>query len=161
MVFGIFTIMLAVLPFVLYNQPLGWAYTGDGRDTLNAVFKKTTVYDSIAFDPDAGILNNLAVGFMIAALVFAGLTLLLSLVNIVGRAACAPRVYGAKVAALFFFLSSLAAVVLLGIDMAQVYGVKAFGQIFENTVGYGLLITFLSSLFALIFSPKRIKPSKK
>lgn len=157
MIFGIFTIMLSVLPFVLYNQPLCWAYTGDGRDTLNEVFRKTTVYDAITFEAENGILRNLASGFMIATLVFAGLTLLLSLVNIIGRAACAPRVYGAKVAALLFFLSALTAVVLLGIDMAQVYGVKAFSQLFENTVGYGLLITFLSSLFALIFSPKRIK----
>ncbi len=157
MVFGIFTVMLAVSPFALFTQPLYWAYIGEDMKVLNEIYQRVSCYDGIKFGEDFSIYYNIGVGFMIASLVFAGLTALMSLINIVGKAAESKRVYGAKVAALFFFLTTLTAVVLIGIDAAQTFAVKEFMQVFESTVGYGLLGSLLASLFALIFSPRRIK----
>ena len=153
MVFGILTVLLAIVPFVLFSQPLVWAYIGEGKDLLNKSYRQISCYDGIHFEGD--LLYTIGVCLMILALVLAVVTIIFTIINLAGKDTNGKKPVGVKIIALFFFLVMLGAVAVLGVYLGQVYGVKAFKDVFESTVGYGLLGSLLASIFALIFAPRK------
>ena len=75
MFFSIITILMAIVPFIMYTQPLFWAYTGEGMDAFNKGYKSTSCYQGINFEVDNGLYIAGCI-FMIIALIFAGITIL-------------------------------------------------------------------------------------
>lgn len=154
MIFGIITILLTLVPFIMFTQPLFWAYAGAGRDIANAVYKEISCYEGIRFDGE-NILYIIGVVCMIFALVMAVVTAILTILNMVAKSNGHKKVVGVKVCAFFFFLMMLASVVLVGVYYGLACNVKTFDDLLAGTVGYGLLGSFVASLFALIFAPKK------
>lgn len=161
MVIGIITILLGVLPFIMFTQPFLWAYTGEGAKGLNAIYKLTSCYDAISFKEGETMLN-IGVGCMIASLVFAGIMILLTLLNMIGRASGNAKILvGAKIAAFLFFLTTLASVILIGIYVSQEVFIQDKTDFLQSTVGYGLIVSLVGAFLSVFFAPSKRKLIEK
>ena len=162
MIGGIITLIFGVLAIVMCTQPVITTYGTDSSGNFEASSVDASVFDFINFE--GGTYQTVASVFIILALVFAGIMLLLTLINLIARASSNKSFIGAKVAALMFFLCTLVAVVMVGVYCINdlLPGGKEFWDYLrENgayvTVGWGLLVTFGSSLICLIFAPRKRK----
>ena len=173
MIGGIITILFGVLSIIMFSQPIISVYGTDSEGSLDAYNFKTSLFDFITFEEGQSTYHTVAAVFLILSLIFAGIMLLLSLVNLIARASNNKSFIGAKVAGLMFFLCMLVAVIMVGMycinDMFTLFG-GIFGegsgqQIWQGfadagmyvTVGWGMLVAFGSSLICLIFAPRKKK----
>lgn len=163
MFFGVFAILLGVATFVLLDQPAFWAYAGEGKNLLNAIYKEgPSGYQLIKFQEGQNTFMMVGNIFLIIALVFCGLMMLFSLLNLIGRAAGSNRLVGAKFFSIMFFLTMAVACVMYVMFMKDSTNASTVAEILERgTIGYGLVAAFGASLLALIFSPRRKKNFKK
>ncbi len=166
MIGGIIALVFGVLAIVMCSQPVIGIY-GEALDgSFNVESSKASVFDFINFE--GGTYQTAASVFIILSLVFAGIMLLLTLVNLIARASNNKSFIGAKVAALMFFLCMLVTVIMVGMycinDMFAIFG-EGGKEIWDGlretgtyvTVGWGLLVAFGSSLLCLIFAPRKKK----
>ncbi len=168
MIGGIITLIFGVLSIVMFSQPIIGAYGTDSEGNLDSYDFKRSLFDFITFDENQGTYHTVAAVFLILALVFAGIMLLLTLVNLIARAANNKSFIGAKVAGLMFFLCMLVAVIMIGMhcinDMFAILG-EGGKEIWDGfremgiyvTVGWGALVAFGSSLICLVFAPRKKK----
>lgn len=166
MIGGIITLVFGVLSIVMFSQPV-IGYYGKAIDgSFNVESPKVSVFDFINFE--GGTYQTIASVFIILSLVFAGIMLVLTLVNLIARASSNKSFIGAKVAALLFFLCILVSVIMVGMycinDMFAIVGQggkEIWDAIRESgtyvTVGWGLLVAFGSSLLCLVFAPRKKK----
>ena len=96
---------------------------------------------------------------LIIALVFAGIMMLLTLINMIGRTSNNKAKVGAKVAALLFFLVMLTATIIYGVyalDNLNSETITEYSGLFTS-IGYGLIVSLGASFIALIFAPRKKK----
>ncbi len=158
-IFSIIALLMGALTFIMFSQPLFWTYGGEGAGGMNEIWKRGSLYDAISFPEGQDTLLTVGAVLLIIALVFAGLMMLLTIINMIGRASNNKAKVGAKVAALLFFLVMLA--------LAIVYGVYALDNLNSETIteysglftsiGYGLIVSLGASFIALIFAPRKKK----
>ena len=155
-IFSIVALLMGALTFIMFSQPLFWAY-GEGADGANEIWKRGSLYDAISFQEGQNALLTVGAVLLIIALVMAGVMMLLTIINMIGRASSKKAKVGAKVAALLFFLVMLAASIIY-----VVYSVENLNSFSEFTdivvtIGYGLIISLGASFIALIFAPRKKK----
>ncbi len=166
MIGGIITLVFGVLAVIMFTQPVTGYYGKDPDGSPVVTSPNESVFDFINFE--GGTYQTVASVFIILSLVFAGIMLLLALVNLIARASSNKAFIGAKVAALLFFLCMLVTVIMVGMycindGLAIIPGggkeawdaLREFGTYY--TVGWGLLVAFGSSLLCLIFAPRKKK----
>ena len=156
MAFSVITILVALVPFIMYTQPLYWSYLGENCTSQNQYNKLTSCYQGIKF-VKGDLLQNFTVVFMILTLVLAGLTIIITLANMISRARGKKRVVGAKLTAFLFFIVALTSCVLILIYQSKAVGARTFEDIMSLTVGYGMLVSAVCALFTVIFAPKKVK----
>ena len=49
-IFSIIALLMGVLTFIMFSQPLFWTYGGEGADLANKIWKKGSLYDAISFE---------------------------------------------------------------------------------------------------------------
>ena len=166
MIGGIITILFGVLSIIMFSQPVIGMYGTDLNGNLSSYDFKKSLFDFITFEEGQSTYHTVAAVFLILSLIFAGIMLLLSLVNLIARASNNKAFIGAKVAGLMFFLCMLISVIMVGMycinDMFVLLGGKEFWNLMrENgvyvTVGWGMLVAFGSSFICLIFAPRKKK----
>lgn len=159
MVASVFTIILGVIAFVMFSKPVFWSYSGEGMLENNEVFKLQSCYDILNFESYENIYLLLGKVLLLVGMVFAGLMILLALVDLIGRAAGnkTPRVEVRLLACGFFFFMLLSAV------MFVVYWLQKTGadNFMNSTLGYGFLTAMVAALISLFFAPSRRKGVKK
>lgn len=153
MITGILTLVFGILSFVFLSAPALWSYTGDGKNAANIVNKLTNGYNIISFGKGQDIYATIASIFLILAIVFGILTLVLTLVNLMGKAADNSKFrVGCKIVSTLFFLCLLVAAIMIAVYTdIQVEGAK-FGTL---TIGYGIIGALISSLLVVILSPRK------
>ncbi len=154
MVTGILTILFGVLSFVFLTAPATWSYVGDGKDLANIANKLTNGYNIISFGKGQDIYATIASIFLILAIVFGILTLVLTLVNLMGKAADNSKFrVGCKIVSILFFLSLVVAAVMIGVyAQSSLPENTQFGTL---TIGYGIIGALISSLLVVILSPRK------
>ncbi len=162
MIGGIITLLFGVLSIIMFTQPIISAYGTASDGSLQSYDFKSSVFDFINFDGE--IYQTVASVFIILSLVFGGIMLILTLINLIARAANNKAFIGAKVSALMFFLCMLVAVVMVGVYCINelFIGGKDVWNAYRElgvyvTVGWGLLVSFGASLLCLIFAPRKKK----
>lgn len=152
----------------MFSQPIISVYGTDSEGSLDAYNLKASLFDFITFDEGQSTYHTVASVFLILSLVFAGIMLILTLVNLIARASSNKAFIGAKVAGLMFFLCMLVAVIMVGMycinDMFAVLG-QGGKDIWQGlaesglyvTVGWGMLVAFGSSFICLLFAPRKKK----
>lgn len=164
MICGIITLIFGILSIIMFTQPVIGVYGENSEGDLSSIDSKASLFDFITFDKGQPIYHTVASVFLILSLVFAGIMLLLTLVNLIARAANNKAFIGAKVSALMFFLCMLVAVVMVGVycinDLPLIgkEGWKLFKEMgIYITVGWGMLVAFGASFICLIFAPRKKK----
>lgn len=164
MIGGIITIIFGVLSIVMFSQPLIGMYGADSEGNLDSYNFEASLFDFITFKEGQSTYHTVAAVFLILSLIFAGIMILLSLVNLIARAVNNKSYIGAKVSAFLFFICMLVAVIMVGLYCISDFcigGQKTWDYIREMgvyiTVGWGMLVAFGSSLVCLIFSPRKKK----
>lgn len=153
MICGVLTLLLGAAMFVMFTQPLFWAYSGEGKELANEIYKRLSCYDGIVFEKGQDTMYTIACVFMIIAMVLGGIMMLLTLLNLIGRATGSTRLVGTKLVSLFFFLTILASLVLFAIYMRDV----SEGGLMKINVGYGLIGATVAAFLSFIFSPRSKK----
>ena len=161
---GIIAILFGVLSIVMFTQPVIGLYGQNSDGGLDSIDSRLSVFDFITFEDGQPLYHTIASAFLIASLVFAGITLLITLINLIARASNNSRAgISAKVPALLFFLCMLVAVVMIGVFcIFDLLGSKEAWDLFrENgvyvTVGWGMLVAFGSAFICLIFAPRKVE----
>ena len=164
MIGGIITLIFGVLSIVMFTQPVIGIYGQSSEGDLSSIDSKASSFDFITFDKGQPIYHTVASVFLILALVFAGIMLLLTFVNLIARASNNRSFIGAKVSALMFFLCMLVAVVMVGVYCINDFllgGKDAWNALKELgayvTVGWGMLVAFGASFICLIFAKRKKK----
>lgn len=162
MICGIITLIFGVLSIIMFTQPVIGIYGQSSEGDLSSIDSKASLFDFITFDKGQPIYHTVASVFLILALVFAGIMLLLTFVNLIARASNNRSFIGAKVSALMFFLCMLVAVVMVGVYCINdlLPGGKDAWDILKEfgayvTVGWGMLVAFGASFICLIFAPRK------
>lgn len=105
--------------------------------------------------------------FLIVAMVFCGLMILFSIINMIMSSAGKNKVLGTRVFAILFFLTALVALIMYVLYANQLMNtniedfiqtIKDGGAVF--TVGYGMICFVVSALLSIIFASGK-KKSKK
>ncbi len=173
MIGGIITLIFGVLSIIMFSQPVITMYGTDSDGALQSYDFDRSLFDFITFEDGQSVYHTTAAVFLILSLVFVGIMLILTLVNLIARASSNKAFIGAKVAGLMFFLCMLVAVIMVGVycinDMFTLFG-GIFGgdsgqQIWQGfadagmyvTVGWGMLVAFGSSFLCMIFAPRKKK----
>ena len=155
MIWGILTAVLSILAIVMFTQPALAFYTSGGGENVSS-YQATNGFDMLKFSENQNTFLTIAIIFMILTLVFAGLTLIFSIVNSCLRATNAKRQIGAKIPALFFFLTALVACAMLIIYANDVLPMADTSKLkFVYTIGWGMIVVFVASLLSLIFAPRK------
>lgn len=158
-IFSIIALLMGALTFIMFSQPIFWTYGGEGADLANKIWKKGSLYDAISFEEGQNTLLTVGAVLLIIALVFAGIMMLLTLINMIGRASNNKAKVGAKVAALLFFLVMLTATIIYGVyalDNLNSETITEYSGLFTS-IGYGLIVSLGASFIALIFAPRKKK----
>ena len=159
MIGGILTLIFGILSVVMFTQPVIGIYGQNSEGGLESYDLDGSLFDFINFE--GSTYQTVASVFMIIALVFAGLTLLITIFNLFSRAASKKAKIGAKVTALAFFLAMLVAVVMVALFcINDLFMSKEGWDFFRElgayvTVGWGMLVSFGCSLLCLIFAPRK------
>lgn len=159
MICGIITLLFGVLSIIMFSQPIITMYGSGAEGGVETVDIGGSCFDFINFGEHQSVYQTTASVFLILSLVFGGIMLLLTLVNLIARAANNKAFIGAKVAALFFFLCMLVTVIMVGVhcikDIPGWEILKDAG--IYITAGWGLLVAFGSSLICMLFAPRKKK----
>jgi len=159
MVASVIAIILGVFAFVMFSKPVFWSYTGEGMVENNEGFKQLNCYDILNFESFENIYHLLGKVLLLIAMVFAGLMIMLALVDLIGRAAGnkTPRVEVRLLACGFFFFMLLSSVMFV-VFWLQKTGANNF---MNSTLGYGFLAAMAAALLSIFFAPSRRKGVKK
>lgn len=169
---GIIVVLLGICSFVMLTQPALAFYGGNGnelaetiKDFLNKNFTgSTNCYDMIVFEESQNTYWLIGNIFLIIAIVFCGLLLLFTILNLVLQSAGKNKILGTRIFAIFFFLFAVLSLVmyvlfaneLMNTNLEDfVQTIKEGGMIF--TVGYGLICFVISSLLTIFFASGKKK----
>ncbi len=164
MVWGILTLLLGVLSFIMYSQPVFAIYGNATLAELGDLFglSKKNCYNNISFNDNQNTYLTVGNVFLILSMVSCGIMILLTLLNLIARATNNKSYVGTKIASISFFVfTSIASIMMI------VYTAKdnQISSVIENikdgspvmSIGYGLIIVLIASFFAMIFSPRKKK----
>ena len=169
---GIIVVLLGVCAFVMLTQPALAFYGGEGneisqaiKDFLNKNFSgSTNCYDLLVFKDEQSTYWLVGNIFLIIAMVFCGLLLLFTIVNLIMQAMGKKNFIGTRIFAIFFFIFTLISTimyVLFANEMMNtnledfIQTIKDGGVVF--TVGYGIICFLISSLLSTFFASKKKK----
>lgn len=172
MVCAIITILLGICSFVMLTQPALAFYGGEGdavssaiRDLLESVFGgSTNGYNMLVFEEGQNTYWYVGNIFLIVAMVFCGIMILLSILNLIMQSAGKEKILGTRVFAIMFFLTALVALImyvlfaneLMGSDMEGfIQSIKDGGVVL--TVGYGLICFVVASFLSIFFASGKKK----
>lgn len=156
MIAAIFTIILGVAAFVMFGQPVFWAYSGVDKASQNAIYKQQSCYDLLNFESIDNIYLFIGKICLLIAMVFAAMMIILALAHLFGRAAGNPRPrVEVRLIACCFFLFMLAAAILLMVYMQQKTGQTAINSTITESIGYGFISAFGAALLSIFFAPSR------
>ena len=159
MVSAVITIILGVAFFAMLAFPVFWGYAGEGKEGFNLIFKQIGGYDILTFAKGENIFLLLGQIFLILAMVFGGLMLLLALAYLFGKAAGNDRPkIRTRLIALLFASCAVVATVLLAVYAVQTKCGVENANVFA-CVGYGLIAAVLVSIISIFFAPN-VKKSK-
>ncbi len=161
MVWGIITLLLGVASIIMFSQPAYGIYNFTG-DKPDAQFLGDNIFDLIKFEKGMTSYEIAGSVFLILALIACGIMLLLTLFNLIAKAVNNKSYVGSKLAALAFFIfMSIAGVMFAvhaAVDLMNSDIWKAFaeeGIVFS--IGWGMIVSIICSLLALIFAPRKSK----
>lgn len=165
MITSIITILFCLVPFIMFTQPALMIYGGENNVIIELLKKlgldgQVSGYELIKFEEGQSVYLTVASVFMILTLVFAGLTMFSSIINFFLKDKSKSNGVSGKVVGMFYFLSAIVAGVMLAL-YADGLGISSEELKIIYTVGWGMLATLVSSLFALIFAPMGRKKKRK
>ncbi len=161
MIWGIITLILGVGGIIMFTQPAYGTYNFSG-DRPEASFLDANLFDLIRFEEGMSGYEIAGSVFLILALVFAGVMLLLTLFNLIAKAVNNKSYVGSKLAALGFFVSMLVATIMFGVHAAvNIMGGDLWQAFVDQgivfSVGWGMIVAFVCSFLCLIFAPRKNK----
>ena len=171
MICAIITILFGACAFVMLTQP-ALAFYGGNNDIQTAIkdfFNKqfagnSTGYGLLSFEDGQNTFWLLGNIFLIIAMVFCGLMILFSIINLIMTAAGKDKVIGTRVFAMLFFVFALIALIMYVLYANQLMSttiedfiqtIKDGGVVF--TVGYGLICFATAALLSIFFASGRKK----
>ena len=167
MVGAIITVLFGICAFVMLTQPALAFYGGEGDIVSNAIRNlverffggSMNGYDMLVFKEGQNTYWLVGNVFLIIAMVFCGLMVLFSVLNMIMLALGKDKVIGTRVFAIMFFLMALVALIMyvlfanefMGTNMEDfIQTIKDGGVIF--TVGYGLICFVVASFLSIFFA---------
>lgn len=161
MVFSILALLFSVGAIVLFTQPMFGIYN-IGNEKINAEFSTKTLFDMIKFEKGQNIYLTVGSILLILTLVFAGLTILLTLLNMIARATTNKSYVGTKFVSFFFFIFAIAAGITYALYMAKVEMSLEVWQAYVDkgivfSIGWGMICVMVCSLLSFVFSPRKKK----
>ena len=172
MICAIITILFGACAFVMLTQPaLAFYGGGEGelaneiKDFLNKFLgDNTSGYGLLTFEEGQNTFHLVGNIFIIIAMVFFGLMILFSIINLIMTAAGKDKVIGTRVFAMLFFVFALIALIMYVLYANQLMSttiedfiqtIKDGGVVF--TVGYGLICFAAAALLSIFFASGRKK----
>ena len=161
-VFSIITLILGVGAVVIFTQPAYGIYnfSGDGLESYK--FLDSSLFDLIKFDSDQHAYLTVVAVALILALVFAGVMLIITLINLITKATKNRSYVSARWFALFFFIFMALAGIMLAVYCNEVVmGDKIVDFIAPEgtliSIGWGMIVAMCASLLTIIFAPGKNK----
>ena len=163
-IFSIITIILGVGGIVLFTQPAFGIYNFNSEGTLEGyTFPDGSLFDLINFESGQHAYLTVVAVALILALVFAGIMLIITLINLITKATKNKSYVSARWFALFFFIFMALAGIMLAVYCNEVImGGDISGGILElagatYSIGWGMIATMAISLLTVIFAPGKNK----
>lgn len=171
MICAIITILFGACAFVMLTQP-ALAFYGGNNDIQTAIkdfFNKqfagnSTGYGLLSFEDGQNTFWLLGNIFLIIAMVFCGLMILFSIINVIMTSAGKDKVIGTRVFAILFFVFALVSLImyilfandLMSTDIEGLIQTIRDGGVVLS-VGYGLICFAAVSLLSIFFASGRKK----
>ena len=162
-IFSIITIILGVGAIVLFTQPAFGIYNFNGEGSLDGyTFLDESLFDMIRFDGDQHAYLTVAAVALILALVFAGVMLIITLINLITKATKNKSYVSARWFALFFFIFTALAGIMLAVYCNEVIMGGSWSELpiingITFSIGWGMIATMAISLLTVIFAPGKNK----
>ena len=171
MLSGVITILLGACAFVMLTQPALAFYGGNNdlqtaiKDFFNEHFAgNTTGYGLLTFEDGQNTFWLLGNIFLIIAMVFCGLMVLFSIINLIMVSAGKDKVIGTRVFAILFFVFALVSVIMYVLFANEMMStdIEGFIQTIRDggvvlSVGYGLICFAAASLLSIFFASDKRK----
>lgn len=162
-IFSIITIILGVGGIVMFTQPAFGIYNFNGDGSLDGYnFPDGSLFDLIKFDGDQHAYLTVVAVALILALVFAGVMLIITLINLITKATKNKSYVSARWFAVFFFIFTALAGIMLAVYCNEVImggsglEIPVIGNI-TVSIGWGMIAAMAISLLTIIFAPGKNK----
>ena len=172
MIGGIITILLGICSFVMLTQPAFSFYGGEGNE-LASWFKdlfndnltsNASGYDLLKFEENQDIFWLLGNIFLIIAMVFCGLMLLFTIINLISQSCGKDKVIGTRVFAILFFVFAFVSAIMYVLFANKIVNSNIDSMIdaIKNgevvfTIGYGMICFVIASLLSMFFASGKKK----
>lgn len=161
MIWGILTLIFGIGGIIMFTQPAYGIYNFNG-ESPDAQFLKQNLFDLIKFEKGMTGYEIAGSVFLILALVFVGIMLLLTLFNLIAKAVNNKSYVGSKLAAGGFFVCMLVATIMFAVHAAvDLMGADIWQALVEEgvvfSIGWGMIVALGCSILALIFAPRKNK----
>ena len=162
-IFSIITIILGVGGIVLFTQPAFGIYNFNCEGNLDGyTFLDASLFDMIKFDNGQHAYLTVAAVALILALVFAGVMLIITVINLITKATKNKSYVSARWFALFFFIFTALAGIMLAVYCNEVIMGGSWAELplingITFSIGWGMIATMCISLLTVIFAPGKNK----
>lgn len=159
MIWGILTLLLGIGGIILFTQPAYGIYNLTG-ERPEAKFLDQSLFDLIRFEKGLSGYEIAGSVFLILALLFAGLMLLMTFFHLIAKAVNNKSYAGSKLPAIGFLVCMILAAVMFAVHAAVIVMKQDawIGLVNEGVVlsiGWGMIAAIICSILSLIFAPRK------
>ena len=167
MIGGIITILLGICSFIMLTQPAFAVYGGESNEFSswikdffnNNITSSSSGYDLIKFEENQSsywLAGNI---FLILAMVFCGLMILFTIINIIMQSAGKEKLIGTRIFAILFFVFAFVAIIMYVLFANEISSnsIQDMIEAIKNgsvvfTVGYGIICFVAASMLSMFFA---------